>query len=161
MLLNNISGYGKDIIENITISQILLLINKKYQIQANTPEKKAKNVPASYKFINNVFEYINEHITEELSVTTIAQHFYISESYLCKRFKQYVGVTLNDYIITRRMSLAKTLLRNGMAPGEVCGRIGYNDYSSFYKAFLKTVKLSPRQFIAQTTCSTKHFTAAN
>lgn len=148
--LTNLSGYGKDINENITISKIMLLLNKNYESRSGMAEKRANNVSPSYKFINDVFEYINEHITEDLCISNIAKQFYMSESYVSKKFKQNVGITVNDYIVSRRISLAKSLLRNGMSPGEVCGRIGYNDYSSFYKAFLKTVKVSPRQFIAKT-----------
>lgn len=148
--LRNLDGWGIDLKENILIMKLLLLINNKYRSTLTgkmAPEKGATSqLTHSSVFINRIFDFINQNLTSELKISDISREFFISESYLNRLFRAKVGLSVGNYIAVQRISIAKSLLRNGISPGDVCGKVGYNDYSSFYKMFLKLEKVSPRDY---------------
>lgn len=148
--LRNLDGWGIDLKENILIMKLLLLINNKYRSTLTgkmAPEKGATfQLTHSSVFINRIFDFINQNLTSELKISDISREFFISESYLNRLFRAKVGLSVGNYIAVQRISIAKSLLRNGISPGDVCGKVGYNDYSSFYKMFLKLEKVSPRDY---------------
>ena len=66
-----------------------------------------------YKYneqVQQIITYINENITESITIESLANKFYISNSYICRIFKAATGTTVNKYICTRRISIAKTML---------------------------------------------------
>ena len=76
----------------------------------------------------------------------LSQDFYLSGSYICRIFKQATGTTINKYITARRISIAKAHLSMGASVGEAFEKSGFGDYSSFFKAFTKTVGMSPKKY---------------
>lgn len=54
-----------------------------------------------------------------------------------------IGITLNEYITQKRIMLAKEYLMGGIPPSQVYSKVGFWDYSSFYRAFKKTLGYSP------------------
>lgn len=90
--------------------------------------------------------YINKHLAEEITASSLASHFYVSETYICRHFKQHTGVTLHKYIIAQRIALSKRLLVFGASVSDACQQSGFNDYSHFIKVFKKAVGVSPKQF---------------
>lgn len=143
--ITSTSGYGSDILENAAFSELMAMIN--YQFSKNYQ----KHIPFSStgghsQMIIDIMEYINKNITKDIHVHSIAETFYISESYLCRIFKTYTGTTINKYITARRIGIAKSLLAGGNSVSEVYGMVGFNDYSSFLKAFVKLVGISPKKY---------------
>ena len=82
----------------------------------------------------------------DTKIGDLAKHFYISESYICRIFKSATGTTINKYMTARRISIAKSLLAEGVGVSEVCERCGFSDYSNFLKAFTKSVGISPKKY---------------
>lgn len=95
--------------------------------------------------INDIIEYINENITEDLSLDKIAKKFFLTKQYLCKIFKKNTGYTINKYISYRRIVLVREAYFGGMSLSEACYKAGFNDYSSFYRAYSKIANESPRK----------------
>ena len=96
--------------------------------------------------IDEILSYINQHLTEELTIAALAENFFISVSYLCRIFKESTGTTINKYITARRITLAKSLLSEGYSVSDTCQRCGFQDYSNFLKAFTKAVGISPKKY---------------
>ena len=90
--------------------------------------------------------YINNNIHQTISIADLASRFFISESYICRIFKATTGTTINKYITARRISIAKSLLAEGIGVTEVCEQCGFNDYSNFLKSFSKSVGISPKKY---------------
>lgn len=63
-----------------------------------------------------------------------------------QNLQNYTGTTINKYVTARRISIAKALLAEGKNVSEVYGSVGFNDYSSFLKAFVKLVGVSPKKY---------------
>lgn len=57
--------------------------------------------------IANVIKYINENITDDLTLEKISDALFISKYYLCRNFKKTTGMTVLDYVKERRISMAK------------------------------------------------------
>ena len=96
--------------------------------------------------VPRVIAHINANLSENLSLDSLAERFFVSKFYLSHQFKQYTQLSLHQYVLTRRMMHAQLLLRSGEAPTSVAAACGYHEYSSFYKAFLRETGQSPRMF---------------
>lgn len=96
--------------------------------------------------VPRVIAHINANLSENLSLDSLAERFFVSKFYLSHQFKQYTQLSLHQYILARRMMHAQILLRSGYSPTVVARECGYHEYSSFYKAFLRETGKSPRRF---------------
>jgi len=100
---------------------------------------------------NRVFEravdYINQHYNEELSLEKISKQIYISPYYLSHCFKDFTGISFNEYIKKLRIEEAKTLLlTTNLAVGEIGKRVGYCDPNYFGRVFKNTVGMAPSKY---------------
>ena len=96
--------------------------------------------------IGKAIQYIEEHITEELSVEEIARYVNISTFYFQKGFSMLCGFTVTEYIRNRRLALAG----NDLAIGDekvidIALKYGYDSPDSFTKAFVRFHGVTPSQ----------------
>lgn len=97
--------------------------------------------------IGNVKRYINGHLDQQLSVSHLANQFYLSVAYFSKLFKKTTGVGCNYYIVCQRMERAKALLQAGSAKvGDVAEKVGYKDVNYFSLTFKKYTGYSPAEY---------------
>ena len=87
--------------------------------------------------------YINDNITDDLSLEGLEKVFFVSKYYLCRAFKQRSGVSIHSYVTRKRIALAASLIENGELAGTVAYKVGFGDYSAFYRAFVKYTGYSP------------------
>lgn len=99
--------------------------------------------------INQIVVFINEHLSEDLSLDQIADAFYLSKFYLSKRFKQYTGLSIYQYIMKKRLTVARNMLAEGVPVIEACNRCGFGDYSNFLKAFKREFTCTPTSYVKQ------------
>ena len=104
------------------------------------------NTFVSESIVPSIIEYINAHLTEPLSSQNIADAFFISKYHLQHIFKNYTNVSLYDYILSKRIIFAKSLIRHGKSLTDACFACGFKDYSAFYKAFVSKTDMSPKDF---------------
>lgn len=84
-----------------------------------------------------VLEYIGEHLADEMTIESLAAQFYMSRYYLMHLFKQETGYSVASYISTKRLLLARTLIREGLPVTQACYQCGFRNYSSFSRAYKK------------------------
>lgn len=101
--------------------------------------------------INQVNEYVREHFREDIHLSTIAEAFHYSPSYLSRLYREMTNETLSAYIISVRLSHAKHLLRHtSLAIREVAHESGFYSVKYFTQAFKKNnADLTPGQYRAQ------------
>ncbi|MDD6174546.1 MAG: AraC family transcriptional regulator [Firmicutes bacterium] len=92
---------------------------------------------------DKAIQYIESEFNNDLSIREIANKLFINENHLCTIFKAETGLTINKYIILRKVAEAKRLLYYGYSVKEACARSGFNDYSNFIRTFKKTEGTSP------------------
>ena len=90
-----------------------------------------------------LIDYIENHIKEDLSLANIAADLHYSESYLSNRFKQTMKCSLMKYIRSKKIILAHAMIQEGKKASDVCEELGFNDYSTFYRAYVKETGMSP------------------
>lgn len=91
-----------------------------------------------------ILAYINEHIFEDLSVTSLAKHFFISQSQFNRIFKGAAGTSPWEYITLKRLTSAKEKIYSGIPVTKACTECGFGDYSAFYRAYVKHFGCSPK-----------------
>lgn len=97
-------------------------------------------------------EYIRQNYDRKLSLEDIAQHVYLSRSYLSSLFREEAGQTLFSYINQVRVEKSKLFLMNPSSSlAEVAALCGFEDQSYFTKVFRKITGLSPKQYRDQLT----------
>lgn len=128
---------SKDIYEQRIYLTVLLRELKNSYCEINEENNKPDNT-------SNIIEYINSHISEQLSLEKICENFYLSKSQLNRRFKRMTGSTVWEYITTKRLILAKDLLQNGEHPTNAYIKSGFNDYCTFYRAYKAKFSVSPK-----------------
>lgn len=101
------------------------------------------NIP---KQLINIIEYIDKNLTGDLSLESLGDRFYINKNYLCTMFSRHIGKSIHQYIIYKRISYAKQLLKGGNNVTETCYLSGFNDYSNFIKTFKKITHETPGRY---------------
>ena len=92
---------------------------------------------------NRVKWYVNSHYMEDVTVAQIADTMGVNRKYLARIFKERYGVSMQQFIITKRLHEAKKLLKRGFNVEEAARMVGYGDAFSFSKAFKKQYGTSP------------------
>ena len=135
--------FGSSTLSYIYLVEFLVYLNRAYFA---TSEDIRKDVTENEK-INEVVSYINDHLADDLTLDRLADACYISKSHLAHQFKTYTGLTLYQFIIKKRVTVARNLIREGEPVMEACTKCGFNDYSNFLKAFKREFGRSPKEFL--------------
>ena len=94
-----------------------------------------------------VTSYIEEHLAEQISLTTLAQLVHLSPCYFCRAFKQSIGEPPHRYHNNRRIEHAKTLLANRAASvTEIALELGFSETSSLTAAFRRATGMTPTAY---------------
>lgn len=141
--MTSAEGYAHDITEQAAFMELLVMINTLSDSNAG------EAVISSYKYnhqVDDILAYLNQNIMLPITIEQVAGHFFLSESYICRIFKSATGTTINKYITARRISIAKSLLNEGVSVSEAFEKSGFSDYSNFFKAFTRAVGVSPKKY---------------
>ena len=118
------------------LAQIYILSNEIH------PSTETYGVPTK---INEIANYINANLTKDLSLDDIADSFFISKNYLNQSFKKVTGYTVMEFVRLKRVLLAKSLMIKGVSAIDAAMQVGFTDYSSFYRSYVKYMYTGPRE----------------
>lgn len=94
--------------------------------------------------VGEIIDYINDSFKEPLSLSSVAEKFYMSKAYLSRMFKKATGFTVGEYITGKRIIETEKQCSQGKDISCACIDSGFSDYSSFYRAYVKERGVSPR-----------------
>lgn len=138
------SDYIRDMRINESLSALLTLLME----QSWHPE--SKTVSRKRLELVDIKNYLDEHYTEKIVLDDLAERYYINKYYLTKIFKETYGSTINGYIIAKRITRAKQLLRfTDMTVDEIGNAVGMGDANYFSMTFRKVEGISPREYRKQ------------
>ena len=100
------------------------------------------------ELLDSVIAYIEAHLEQPLRLAQVAEQFYVSESTISHTFREKMGISFYRLVTQRRLIAAKSLILKGEHLDSVSRRVGFGDYSSFYRAFRQEYGISPRQYRA-------------
>ena len=124
--------------------QLLIDVNRDV-LRSRTAQEETDSYRMDPK-MEEVLRYILGHLEETLTVDALAARFYISRYYLMHRFKAVTGYTIHQYISQKRLLRAGELIRSGVPVMKAAEQAGFQDYSTFLRAFRGTFHMSPREF---------------
>lgn len=119
------------------LSQLLLYVF----VQKN----RAEYVRNESELGSRVIRYLGECITKNITLEHLEKYFFVSKFHLCRAFKKHNGISIHGYINNKRVMYAKKLIDAGESACVAADKVGYSDYSAFYRAFVKIVGKSPTQ----------------
>lgn len=102
-----------------------------------------KNTVYFSKKMAEVVDYINENISRPLTISDICDHFHYSKSYICKEFLRCMDVPIIQYVRTKKILLADSLIKEGVKPTLAYKECGFSDYSTFFRAYRKIIGKPP------------------
>lgn len=118
----------------------ILLYEKRVSEEGKTGEK-------TERVITGITRYMQEHLTEEVSLSVLAEEFHLNPQYINQLFKNEIGVGFLSYLTNIRMEKAKKLLvSTQLSMVEIAEQTGYGDYRVFTKVFKKTEGITPSQY---------------
>lgn len=108
---------------------------------AAEPEKQEERT------ITGITRYLQEHLSDEMSLSVLAEEFHLNPQYISQLFKNEIGVNFLSYLTNIRMEKAKKLLLStSLSVAEVAEKSGYGDYRVFTKVFKKSDGITPSQY---------------
>lgn len=125
-----------------TLSIVLVLILRSC-IYEDPKQKSKKNKPF---LIDDIFAYINNHITEEISLDHLEKEFYVSKFHISREFKKATGVTLHRYIVKTKLDLCKRLIEEGYSLTYISQICGIGSYNNLFRVFKKEFGITPKEY---------------
>lgn len=95
--------------------------------------------------VEKVISYINTHYTEDISLDTLENIFFLSKHHLCRIFRKATGLTIHEYISRKRINKVKELRKIGKSISDAAMLSGFCDYSCFYRTYKKLMGCSPKE----------------
>ena len=134
-------GFGASVLSHALLLQLMI------QVRRGQLDRELTHVTGAVgdKKIVALLQYLNTHLTERLSIDDLAERFYVSKYHMMRRFRAETGYTIHNYLVGKRLLLARELIAGGMAVTAACYQSGFQDYSTFSRAYKRQFGTTPRQ----------------
>ena len=134
--------FAKDILTQALFLQFMVYLNRIFLEKQYIFDRK------SYSFdsqIAEILQYINHNLQDDLSVDELASRYYISKYHLMRKFKEETGYTLHNYIVSKRLLMARNLISEGMPVVKAAHESGFTEYSTFSRAYRRQFRQTPSE----------------
>ncbi|MBR6921498.1 MAG: helix-turn-helix transcriptional regulator [Clostridia bacterium] len=106
-------------------------------------KNKKRQINGKVELLSAVTEYIGTNLNMINDLSFIEKVFHYSNSHVNRIFRDYLCVSVWQYITAKKLDLAYNLIRDGYSAQAVAAKCGFKDYSVFYKSFVKHFGVSP------------------
>ncbi len=134
-------GYAMDLLEESSIKMFLALV-----IRTCVQSDKHRVRKGSHLALDEVFRYINAHLTEDISLEQLEHVFFVSRHHLIRQFKIRTGQTVHQYIVKTRLDRCRVLIEQGYSITEVYRMGGFGSYNHFFRAFKQEYHMTPKEY---------------
>ena len=130
--------WGADILAKIHLAELLLLLeNGQQEEQTHT---------ALSPYVQQVLDYIDSTLPAPIALADVAAALSIDRFHLNKVFKREMGTTVYNFVLLKRLNLARSYLVRGDSVGDACSKAGFNDYTNFIRTFKKYTGVTPSAY---------------
>lgn len=137
-------GYGHETEKGLLFQLFVLAVNRICLEEGQ--EKKLRPAAVYNQKIIDMLTYLGEHLFEDISIDELSEVFYISKYHMMRQFKNETGYTIHRYITEKRIAAAKEKLIKGVPATKVSEECGFQDYSTFLRAFQSCMHMTPTAF---------------
>lgn len=122
---------------------VLDVINKSISQNPNSDQK--LDTP---EFIENIKDYLHEHVSKQINLQSVCKKFGISQTYLSKLFNKYENTTFNNYLTSIRIEYATKLIKENkdFYVKDIAAMVGYKDQFYFSRVFNSVMGMSPSAY---------------
>ena len=100
-------------------------------------------------YISGVCRYIDQNLTDTLTLDNLAEKFFICRAKLTQDFRAQLGMSVGEYITMTRINKAKQLLNLGKSVSETALLCGFSDAPHFIRTFSKRCGMTPAAYRAK------------
>lgn len=146
-IFNTLKSYTNESLPEtfiIAYSKVLELMAKTIEIMRTVDISQHHAI--KNKTIYKILRYIDEHFAENITLEDVADELYLSNVYISRVFKQELGLNLKTHINMRRIVMAKNMIAANEKISSVYTKCGFENYSTFYRSFMRFVGMSPDEF---------------
>lgn len=97
----------------------------------------------THEIVRQATDIIMQEINQEISLHAVADRLHLNSSYLSRRFKKEIGRSFSDYVLEKKMELAKELLLSGATVISTAEHTGFKEASYFIRVFRKYWGVTP------------------
>lgn len=133
--------FGKESAVSLCVNDLILHMNR-----AAYEQDHKHSFREEQGLYENLLQYIEYHLEEELTLDRIANHFYVSKYYIAHLFKKRLGLSIHQYITKKRLAMCRDAILSNTSISKAYVLYGFKDYSSFFRAFRKEFGLSPKEY---------------
>jgi AraC-like DNA-binding protein/mannose-6-phosphate isomerase-like protein (cupin superfamily) len=137
---------GADLLRRAYFTEVMVRLNRAYrtaQEGRGIPDGEVAAAPSTRTA--KLIRFINDNIGEDLGLDRLAAEFFVSKYHMLREFRRHTGVTIHQYVLTKRLILARHHLRRGMPVAEVCRLCGFRDPSNFARLYRREYGRSPKE----------------
>ena len=145
-------------LNRLVVAQLLIHISR---VLSNASGAQSGRAAQRTREVMRVYEYISAHLKQPLSVSELAERFFIDKNTLTRQFKHVTGMTPGECIRRKRLDAAYAMISRGAGVTESCHECGFADYSAFYRAFRQAYGISPSACAARVQGGAKPSPAAD
>lgn len=133
-------SFGCDVLQTAILTELLVLLNQK---SVCSKMSVSNHMPP---LVTEIFHYIDEHFTEDITVSHLANTLHHNADYLTRSFRKVANCSIRQYLILKRIQHAGTLLSQGATLTDACFASGFQTYSHFSKTFSAHFGISPKNY---------------
>ncbi len=129
----------------LTASAFMLALRACYK---ENELREPENEHSSGGDIRAIVQFIDSNYTQPMTIQDLATRINMSPTYFCRVFKQTTGETAMHYITRKRIHAAIMYVHNkpNMTYTEIFEKVGYSDFSTFFRNFKKIMGVSPNEY---------------
>lgn len=136
--------FGSELLGSALFTQFMVYVNRIFLEKQYIYDARSYSSDSQ---IEELLRYINHNLTEDLSIETLARKYYLSKYHMMRKFKDETGYTIHNYIINKRLLLARTKISEGTPILKAAQLSGFSDYTTFSRAYKKQFGTAPSQTI--------------
>ena len=136
--------FGSDLLGSALFAQFMVYVNRIFLEKQYIYDTRSYSSDSQ---IEELLRYINHNLTEDLSIETLARKYYLSKYHMMRKFKEETGYTIHNYIISKRLLLARTKISEGTPILKAAQLSGFSDYTTFSRAYKKQFGTAPSQML--------------
>ncbi len=108
--------------------------------------KKIHESPNLSPAVRKAVNFIRDNLGKKLTTSVIAEKTGYNRCYMSTLFKKETGATISEYILTRRIEAACSMIKDGVSLSEISEALGFSSQSHFGVQFRRTSGLSPKEY---------------